>query len=115
MKTMVYTYYEQTILDNIDLEAYNINNDGDLFDKIRSTYNIFLKEYVHKNNQHLSEVHLFTEWLRGLPSVLTVPFYYNEIVENAIKAGIKIKNEEVFCNDYWANLAAAFFTLKDNL
>jgi len=115
MNTTFYTHFEKTIIDNIDFDTYGYSNDCYLYDKIKTLYNIFKSEYVHKNNQHLSEVHLFAEWLQGLPSILSVPFYYNEIVENAINAGIKIENEEKFCNDYWDNLAIAFFTLKDNL
>lgn len=115
MKSSLYTHYEQTIIDNIDFDAYGINNDGYLYDKIKTLYNIFKREYVHANNQHLSEQKLFAEWLQGLPSVLSVPFYYNEIIENAEKAGIKIKNEEQFCANYWSNLSNAFFTLKENL
>lgn len=124
MNTTVYTHYEKTIIDNIDFDAYGISNDCYLYDKIKTLYNIFKREYVHQNNQHLSELHLFAEWLKGLPSVLSVPFYYDEIIENAMTyvkenndKGLraKIKDEEKFCNDYWSNLAKAFFTLKDNL
>jgi hypothetical protein len=115
MKTSTFTHYEQIILDNIDFEGYNLSNDVSRYDKVKAVYSIFLKEYVHQNNQDLSEQRLFAEWLQGLPSVLTVPFYYDEIIEYAKKAGIKIKDEGQFCNDYWHNLAVAFFTLKENL
>ena len=115
METTVYTHYEQTIIENIDFEGYGISNDSYLYDKIKTLYNIFKSEYTHEYNQHINEVHLFAEWLQGLPTVLTVPFYYYEIIENAKKAGIEIKDEEKFCADYWSNLAKAFFTLKDNL
>lgn len=113
--TTTYTHFEQTIIDNIDFDVYGYSNDCYLYDKIKTVYNIFKSEYVHSNNKHLSEIYLFSEWLKGLPSTLSVPFYYDEIVNNAELAGIKIKDEEKFCNDYWINLANAFFTLKDNL
>jgi len=115
MKTSLYTFFEKTIIDNIDFDSYGFNNDAYLYDKIKTLYNIFKREYVHTNNKHLNEIDLFASWLQGLPSVLSVPFYYNEIIENAEKAGIKIKNEEQFCTDYWTNLAKTFFTLKENL
>lgn len=115
METSVYTHFEKTIIDNIDFDTYGYTNDCYLYDKIKTCYNIFKSEYVHGNNEKLGEVKLFAEWLKGLPSVLSVPFYYNEIIENAENAGIKIKDEEKFCQDYWKNLAEAFFTLKDNL
>lgn len=115
METTFYTHFEKTIIDNIDFDTYGYSNDCYLYDKIKTCFNIFKSEYVHANNcnQPLKEV--FAEWLKGLPSVLSVPFYYNEIIENAQDAGIKIKDEEQFCQDYWKNLAEAFFTLKDNL
>jgi len=113
--TTTYTHYEKTIINNIDFDSYGFDNDCYLYDKIKTTYNIFKSEYVHNNNKHLNEVKLFAEWLQGFPSVLSVPFYYNEIIENAKQAGIKIKDEETFCLEYWNNLAKAFFTLKDNL
>ena len=117
METL-YTFFEKTILDNIDFEGYGFNNDMYLYDKIKTLYNIFKKEYVHNNNKHLNETFLFSEWLRGLPSVLTVPFYNGEILENALLSGFDLSTEDKendFLNDYWLNLAKAFFTLKENL
>lgn len=119
MKTSVFTFYEQTILDNIDFDGYGLKNDVSRYDKIKTLYNIFKMEYVHKNNQHLNEVYLFSEWLRGLPTVLTVPFYNHEILENAINHGgfdlSTGEKEDDFLESYWLKLAEAFFTLKNNL
>lgn len=115
MKTSIYTFYEQTIIDNIDFDGYGYNNDCYLYDKIKTLYNIFKSEYVHQNNKHLNEVFLFSEWLRGLPSVLTVPFYNGEILENALLAGLNTTDEDRFLQNYWTKLAEAFFTLKNNL
>lgn len=124
MKTTVYTFFEKTVIDNIDFEGYGYNNDMYLYDKIKTLYNIFKKEYVHNNNKHLNETFLFSEWLRGLPSVLTVPFYNGEILENALQYAkdnndkqlrLQVRKEETFLNDYWINLAKAFFLLKENL
>lgn len=124
MKTTTYTFYETTIIENIDFDAYGYSNDSPLLDKIKTLYNIFKKEYVHKNNEHLSEVYLFSQWLQGLPSVLTVPFYYDEILENATKYATQnndklltkqMKKEEEFLNNYWKELATAFFKLKSDL
>jgi hypothetical protein len=118
MKTSFYTFFEQTILDNIDFEGYGIKNDGYLYDKIKTLYNIFKREYIHENNKHLNEVYLFASWLQGLPSVLTVPFNNSEILENALLNGFDVSTEDkeyLFLNEYWNNLAKAFFTLKENL
>lgn len=112
------TFFENTIIDNINFDGYGYSNDCYLYDKIKTTYNIFKNEYVHQNNKHLSEVTLFKEWLQGLPSTLTVPFYNSEILENGRNAGFNLstdEREENFLSDYWDNLAKAFFTLKENL
>jgi hypothetical protein len=119
------TFYENTIIENIDFEGYGINNDCYLYDKIKTLYNIFKKEYVHENNKHINEIILFRDWLQGLPSVLTVPFYNYDILQNAKKANLlnldnlseksKELKEDQFLAQYWINLSKAFFTLKNNL
>ena len=120
------TFYENIIIDSIDLEAYNLSNDVYLYDKIETTYNIFKSEYLYESNlkRYGTEQNCFKNWLQGLPSVLTVPFYNYEILKlgrenfKSLSTGspktIEIK-EDRFLNNYWGNLASAFFTLKDNL
>jgi hypothetical protein len=123
METSVYTFYEKTIIDNIDFDGYGISNDGYLYDKIKTLYNIFRKEYGFMIDR-VGEVNAFKEWLQGLPSVLTVPFYNHDIINNAREAGLltagdedwfKEDQEDKFLDRYWTRLANAFFTLKDNL
>lgn len=112
------TFYEQTIIDSIEFEGYDYSNDMNLYGKIKAIYNIFKKEYIHKNNSFMNEEILFTEWLQGLPSVLTVPFMNYDILQNAKKAGIVLETEQqknTFIDAYWTRLSNAFFTLKDNL
>jgi hypothetical protein len=109
------TFYEKTIIDNINFDSYGFDNDAYLYDKIKTLYNIFKLEHIHAKNKHLSEVILLSEWLRGLPSVLTVPYDNFEILENAKNAGVKISSADDFLESYWNNLAEAFFTLKNNL
>lgn len=127
MKTTSLTHYEKIVIENIDLEPYGIViNEGEgnglitstTYDKIKEVYNIFKKEYIHNNNKHLDEIYLFSEWLRGLPSVLTVPFYNGEILEGALLSGFDVSTEakeNKFLNEYWMNLSKAFFTLRENL
>lgn len=118
MKTSLYTFFEQTIIDNIDFNSYDISNDSYLYDKIKTLYNIFKSEYIHANNKHLNEVLLFASWLQGLPNVLTVPFNNSAILENALLNGFDVsteQKEDTFLSDYWVNLGEAFFTLKENL
>lgn len=116
------TFYEQTIIDNIDFSGYEDDSDiyGDypLYTNIQNVYSIFKKEYIHENNKFMNEEILFAEWLQGLPSVLTVPFYNYRILENAKEAGFAFETEyqeQRFLNAYWSRLSNAFFTLKNNL
>ena len=116
------TFYENTILDNIDFDGYGLTV-TDNFGKVKETHSIFKREYDHEIKRQ-GEVKAFAEWLRGLPSVLTVPFYYHEILSNGAKwvqenkdKGLRaaMKKEDKFLDEYWDKLAVAFFTLKDNL
>ena len=133
------TFFENTIIDNIDLESYGLSNDVYLYDKIKTTYNIFKQEYGHMI-ERVGEGNAFKEWLQGLPSVLTVPFYNCEILENAKNADFfnvtsitiypdntrteeivlaegrsLLRKQEKFLDAYWSELSVAFFNLKDNL
>lgn len=116
------TFYEQTIIDAIDFSGYeddaDIFGDYPLYTNIQNVYSIFKKEFVHANNSFMNEEILFKEWLQGLPSVLTVPFYNYEIIDNARAAGFSLMTEakeEAFLDAYWSRLSNAFFTLKENL
>lgn len=114
----LFTFYKNTIVDNIDLSGYDLDNDMYLYDKVKTLYNIFKLEYLHANNKHQNEVFLFSEWLKGLPSVCTVPFENYLILQNALVSGFNLDSEDKendFLENYWINLANAFYTLKDNL
>jgi len=112
MKTL--TFFEKTIVDNIDLEPYGLDNDAYLYDKIKTTYNIFKREYGYMI-ERIGERKAFAEWLQGLPSALSVPFYYYEILENAKASGIEVKDEDKLFESYFTDLSDAFFTIKENL
>lgn len=120
------TFYENIIINSIDLEAYDLNNEVYLYDKIKTTYNIFKSEYLYENNlkRYGTEQNCFKNWLMGLPSVLTVPFYNYDILKlgrehfkslSTGSAKTVERKEDRFLNNYWDNLADAFFTLKNNL
>lgn len=115
-----YTFYESTILDSIDLSAYGIDATTN-FDKVQAVYKIFLSEYGHEiARQRGNEVAAFREWLMGLPSVLTVPFYYCDQIKRAYVHGLLPANctesqEDEFCQSFFDNCAQAFFTLFYNL
>jgi hypothetical protein len=54
------------------------------------------------------------QYLRGLPSVCTVPFWNDEILELLAAQGISRKTEaakEKLVNDYWRACGNAFYNL----
>jgi len=114
-----FTFYERTIIENIDLSGYDLDNDGYLYDKVKTTYNIFRMEYGW-NIERLGEKRAFCEWLQGLPSALTVPFYNYDIlnrayIHDALHVNATEDQEDDFLNKYFMNLSEAFFTLYKNL
>ena len=112
-----YTHFEKIILNSIDLEPYEIKTEN-LFETFKEVYNIFLSEYVRKNNENKCKIWLFKEWLQGLPSVLSVEYRNHKILNNALLNGIDVSTEDkedIFLEDYFLNLSNAFFTLKNNL
>ena len=110
---------KKTIVDNIDFEGYGLDNDVYLYDKIKTLYNIFRMEYGW-NIDRMGERRAFCEWLQGLPSSLTVPFYNHDIlnrayIHGALQANATEEQEDEFLNKYFMNLSDAFFTLYNNL
>lgn len=114
MKTNL-NFYENTILNNIDLDGYNLPNNLTDFEKVNAVYNIFKDEYLHANNKHLRTEFLFCEWLQGLPNCLTIPFYNYEIIENAKQYGaLNVSatiQADTFLVNYWPMCTKAFFNL----
>jgi len=79
------------ILDNIDGEAYGKTLTTDK-ERFAFAHACFVKEYGHEIARH-GEVKAFAGWLAGLPTVLTVAFYNDEIVELAKSWGADISTE----------------------
>ena len=118
MKTNL-SFWENTILNNIDLDGYNLPNNLTDFEKVKAVYNIFKDEYLHANNKHINIENLFCEWLQGLPTCLTIPFYNYDILENAKQYGafnlVTEKDKDIFLNCYWPLSSKSFFNLLNNL
>jgi hypothetical protein len=118
MKTKYLTLSEQIILGSIDLDGYDVSANTDL-EKINEVYDIFKSERYHEIKRK-GERKAFEEWLQGLPSALSVPCYYHEILGRAylhgeINATATEEQEDAYLKQYWAKLTKAFFTLKENL
>lgn len=112
------TMYENIILDSINFEGYEVDDQQTDKEKIDLVYKRFMKEFIHRNNEHKSDAYNLAEWFRGLPSVMTVPFYNHDILEIAKEYGYKFENdgaEDRFLEMYWDRLATSFIGLKENL
>jgi len=112
-----YTHFEIVVLQSLDLSCYDIEPTS-LKDAFNKAYDIFTNEYKHQNNKHINDVKLFAEYLQGLPSICSVPFYNSEILNNALLNGFDVSTEtkeDEYLSNYWVNLSKAFFTLKNNL
>lgn len=139
-------FYRDTIIDNINFEGYEDNLDilgvsmeegfdHELYVNIHNVYHIFKREYGFMCTT-IGEYNAFKEWLQGLPSVLTVPFYNYDILENAKNAGFfmvtlidddgnreqvmaegrtLLRKQDKFLDTYWAELSLEFFNIKDEL
>jgi len=99
---------KQLLIDCIDLSGYEKNITNPI-DKIRAVEKIFYTEYGFMINR-IGKLKALTEWLQGLPSVLTLPFYNVEILEIAKKWGsLKInateKQEDKILLNYWNYMA----------
>ena len=117
-----FTFYESTILNAIDFDSYEIETPKNNFDKVKKLHRIFLREYGFMI-ERVGKRNAFSEYLMGLPSVCTVPFYNGEIIENAEKAGLIKKSsndnkQQHFIDNYFTRLSGAFwtlFSLKENI
>lgn len=108
--------YEAYILETIDLSGYDLDasllNEKGLVTKLRD---IFLKEYGWTLSR-MSKQKALAEWLSGLPSVLTVDFYYSDILERAEKFGAlslkaKEKDSDAFLSSYWLYVSMRVLSL----
>ena len=115
LKENGFTFYENVILESIDLEVYGFSDNWENYDKIMFTYQIFKREYGFMISR-IGEQAAFTEWLMGLPSALTVPFYYHEQIEliNGYFPNNHTSDDEK-TQTFFDNCTNSFFTLKNNL
>ncbi len=78
------------VINSFDLEAYNINTEGlTIAQQAQKVLECFGSEYDHVAiRQQIPNLQLrIASWLMGLPSVCTVPFYNNEILEHGKNIG----------------------------
>lgn len=71
-----YHQLKKFLEDRIDFEGYDIRVNPNR--KISQLYDVFEDEYGWAIKR-MGEKEAIIEWLRGLPSVLDIPFYYYDI------------------------------------
>lgn len=107
------------LISNIDLSSYieqDISEDGE---KIAALHEIFNAEYGWRVNQ-IGKQGAVMDWLQGLPTALTIPFYNHEILELAkswgsIPQDASEKQEDKILANYWNFMAAKLCQLFDKV
>lgn len=98
--------------DSIDTEAYTDQQFDSVAEKCKYVLSCFEGEYYDRRESNYTK--RVAGWLQGLPSIMTVPFYNNEIIEIGYKLDLIKKgkrqtttenNEQKFL-DQWFELMA---------
>jgi hypothetical protein len=107
-------FYESYILRNIDSDGYGVKLTTTM-GKVRFLKSTFMSEYGF-NVARMGTQKAMAEWLSGLPSVLSLPFYNSDIIKFAQKGGSLPKNptsaqEQRVLNNYWNFMASKIMSL----
>jgi hypothetical protein len=102
-------YYKRFILDNIDNSSYSEKPLDSVEDKITFLRDTFQAEYGWSIDRYGMQRAL-TEWLQGLPSAVSLPFYNHDILELAKNAGTlkhyaSEKEEDKILENYFSFMA----------
>lgn len=107
------------INDSIETEAYTAQEFSTVAKKSKYVLQCFHKEYYDPREPNYTK--RVADWLQGLPSVITVPFYNNEIVEIGYKLDLSKKgkrqsttetNEQKFIGNWFELLAHEFIQMS---
>jgi len=106
--------YKKVILNGISAEDYNGQELKTDKEKVQFVFDCFNQEFYswqsHKNIQAV-----FTEYLQGLPSCISIPFYNSDIIELAErinKTEYKTDNQQwKIIENYFAFMSNIFFKL----
>ncbi|AOQ26752.1 hypothetical protein [Vibrio phage S4-7] len=101
------------VINSFDLAAYDIETDGlTIAQQAQKVLDCFSSEYDHEYNRRAfpNKQLRIAEWLKGLPTVCTVPFYNGEIIEHGkrigqIKQNVTEASEQKYI-DQWFSLMA---------
>jgi len=97
---------QKYILERTNFEGYQDEQGRELLPTAANILKTFYSEYSHEIKRR-GEQAAFTEWLKGLPTVLTVEMYHNEVINiliNRFKTNTPAKIDPVKSFDYFLNL-----------
>lgn len=117
--------YKKLILECFDFTGYTVQAENDTPEaQVACAYSIFLSEMGWQlkapYNKPLADV--CQQWLQGLASACTIPFYNNDILQwgennGLIKPNASEKKQDQFIDQYWlttANALASMFQRSAN-
>jgi hypothetical protein len=112
-------FAKQYIIDNIDLSGYNYPSNLNDVEKIKALNKIFNDEYGWAVNR-LGRQRAIEEWLRGLPSSLSLAYYNDDIIDLAkswgtLSANATQSQENKIVKNYWRLMAAQTLQLFDKV
>lgn len=102
------------IITCLDFENYGLNPQTD-DEKILTAYAIARAEMGHVERRHGTQ-QMLIDWLQGLPSACTLPFYNGEILEhavtwNSLPANYTEKQADKILENYWRFMANTLHTM----
>lgn len=97
------------IFDCLDFSGYEIDPKTDA-EKIQALHDTFMCEKGSWHIPQVGQLHALVDWLQGIPSALTLPFYNSDILEWAVKNGklpenATEKRQDSFLEKYWQHMA----------
>ncbi len=111
---------ENYLIDAIYTENHKTEATTDA-QKIAFLMSCYDSEFNHKYNaiRYPNEQERFANWLAGLPSAISIPFYYNDIIELAKQLQevdvYSEKTEQRICENYFNFMAYHILKLNNKL
>ena len=113
---------EKYLLNCINVLEY-VKDDSKLTVKqeLQTVFDVFVSEYFHAHNlqeyqHHSTSCFFFAEYLKCLPNIINIPFYYSDIIElfenlGRIPKNISETKRDKILNEYWYYIATWYFKL----
>ena len=117
LQQQTHDLYNQYLLDGIDFDGYDLPAPETNKEKINTFFDVFMSE-VGYNIDRIGEYKALTEYLSGLPSVISIDFDNYSILERAVKYGSLSDNptdkeKDTILDNYWAFMANKLIVLRN--